>query len=389
MDITQQGVIALLKAAITGERAALPETFDLSAALQRMQNHHVVPLLYEGAFRCGISPVEPVMQQLFRTSCRILIRSEGQMRDVRRICAAFDENGIDYLPLKGCRMKALYPRPELRLMGDADILIRTEQYDRIRPVMQQLGFREGEETVHELIWESDNLYLELHKQMIPSYNEDLYTYFGTGWQRAVRESGNRYALTAEDEWIFLFTHFAKHFRDGGIGCRHVVDLWVYLRACPEMDEAHIRAGLGSMQLLEFYDNIRRLLDVWFGGGESDEKTELISQLIFSSGSFGAEEMRLLSRTIRDADKGDKKRNGRLVYFCKTAFPDVTTLRGKYRVLQKAPWMLPAVWVYRPFYNFFAEGERLKKHHRNLEVLTDEKMDARREILHCVGLDYRF
>ena len=31
--------------------------------------------------------------------------------------------------------KKLYPKPELRVMGDADILIREEQYDKIKPVM--------------------------------------------------------------------------------------------------------------------------------------------------------------------------------------------------------------------------------------------------------------
>ena len=46
------------------------------------------------------------------------------------------------MPLKGCNMKALYPSPELRVMGDADILIRVEQYDRIRPIIQSLGFEE-------------------------------------------------------------------------------------------------------------------------------------------------------------------------------------------------------------------------------------------------------
>ena len=389
MDTTQQGVIALLKAAITGEAELLPDGFDLTQAVNLMKHHHVAPLLYEGAVRCGIPGKEPAMLSLFQNCCRVLLISEGQMRDVQRIFIAFDENGIDYMPLKGCRMKALYPRPELRVMGDADILIRREQYDQIVPIMQSLNFQEGLESDHELVWKSSNLYLELHKHLIPSYNEDLYGYFGTGWQRAARVSGGYHAMSPEDEWIFLFTHFAKHFRDGGIGCRHVVDLWVYRRANPALDEAYVRAQLEQLQLLEFYDNIHRLIFAWFCGGETDEKTELISQLIFASGSFGQDEMRLLSRTVRDAHKGEKNRSGRLVYLWQTAFPDAQTLREKYTVLKKAPWMLPAVWVYRPFYKVLCEGKTLKKKKQDLSALSDENLDARQQMLHLVGLDYRF
>ena len=55
-----------------------------------------------------------------------------------------------------------------------DILIRPEQYDRIVPILEQLNFREKNETDHELVWIHDDLYLELHKRLIPSYNKDFY-----------------------------------------------------------------------------------------------------------------------------------------------------------------------------------------------------------------------
>ena len=213
------------------------------------------------------------MMQLFQKYCRHLQISEAQLRQVKRICAAFEENGIDYLPLKGCRMKGLYPKPELRFMGDADILIRTEQYPAVIPIMEALGFAEGAESDHELHWKHPELNLELHKRLIPTYNQDFYRYFGDGWGRAIRCSGHGWEMKPEDEWIYLFLHFTKHFRDGGIGCRHVIDLWVYLRHHDHMDDSYIRAELKRLQLLEFHENMRRLLAVWFEEAKTDEKTE--------------------------------------------------------------------------------------------------------------------
>ena len=55
------------------------------------------------------------MTSLFQASCRAIQVNERQMRELGKIYTAFDEAGVDYLPLKGSIMKAMYPRPELRL----------------------------------------------------------------------------------------------------------------------------------------------------------------------------------------------------------------------------------------------------------------------------------
>ena len=388
MDITQQGILALLKSAVTEETLVLPEGFDIQEACARIKGHHMVPLIYDGAVRCGISSRNPAMQQLFRGYCKALQVSEGQMRQLERVFAAFEEQGIHYMPLKGCKMKSLYPKPELRMMGDADVLIRMEQQRQIASVMESLGFVNTGESDHEWVWRHPELYLELHKRVIPSYNKDFFGYFGDGWQLAKCNSGCRYSMTAEDELVYLFTHFAKHYRDGGIGCRYVLDLWMYLRANPGLDEACVKAELEKLLLREFYENIRRLIGVWFEGGQPDEKTDYITDFIFSSGSWGKSESKIVSTGVRDSHGGASWR-GKLTYMWRTAFPNHEILRYKYRVLQKAPWLLPVVWLYRPFYKVLFELKTLGRHKRNLSAMTEEKLDERHRMLQYVGLDYNF
>ena len=271
---------------------------------------------------------------------KCLLISRAQLAQIDRVFDAFDRNGIDYMPLKGCNMKQRYPAPELRMMGDADILIRMDQYDAIRPLMEELGFRETKTTDHELIWQSKALFLELHKRVIPSYNLDMKDYFGDGWELAKLCHGNRWDMTPEDEWIYLFTHFAKHYRDGGIGCRHMVDLWVYLRTAGNMDEGYVEGELEKLQLLAFYRNIRRLIGVWFDGAPEDEMSEYLTEFIFSSGSWGQMETKILSRTLRDSKRSVLGFSGRLIYIRNILFPGVEVLKGKYTLLKKAPWALP-------------------------------------------------
>lgn len=391
MNMTQQGVITLLKSAVLQQPLPLPAEFDLEQAHQNLKKHHMSSAIFEGATLCGISQEMPIMHRLLQSSCKALLVSERQVRMTDRISAAFEENGIDYMLLKGCKMKPLYPKPELRMMGDVDILVRMEQYDRVRSVMQSLGLHEGSVTDHELHWYSNNLLVELHSKLIPSYNKDFYAYFGDGWSLAQKGQGSRYYMTAEDELVYLFTHFAKHYRDGGIGCRYVLDLWVFLRANPGLDEEKVKRELEKLQLREFYENIRRLIDVWFADEPSDEKMDFITDFIFASGSWGTRESKTASIGVRDQAHHKGSLRAKAEYVARHVFPGVSMLRDKYPVLRKAPWMLPLVWIYRPIYKIVCKNERgaITRHTAGWKSLDPKNLENRRQALQYVGLDYNF
>ncbi len=390
MTIIQQGVIALLRSAITGQKYPLPPAFQIAEAMDLVRSHSMSTLVYTGAVTCGIDPKDPAMQHLFSLYCKAMLQSERQLMQLRQLYAAFDEAQIDYMPLKGSVMKALYPKPELRLMGDADILIRMDQYEEhIRPVMERLGFVAAYESDHELVWDGKGLHLELHKHLIPSYNQDFYEYFGDGWNLAVPESGSRYAMTAEAEWIFLFTHFAKHFRNGGMGCRHVVDLWVYLRSHPQLKEDRVRAELKKLGLLEFYATIRCLLRAWFEDGVSDACSDFVTDYVFAGGSWGAMQNRIVAQNLQGAHGNNETGISRLRYLLRVAFPDAMVLREKYTVLKKAPWLLPLVWIYRPVYKVLFERDSVDVHRNNLEHITQENLNQQIQMLRYVGLSEDF
>lgn len=391
MNTTQQGVITLLKSAVLQKALPLPAGFDLEQAYPNLKQHHMSAMLFEGAVLCGVPQDLPIMKRLLQSNCKALLVSERQIRLTNQICDAFEANGIDYMLLKGCKMKPLYPKPELRMMGDVDILVRMEQYDRIRPLMENLGLTEGSVTDHELHWYKQKLLVELHSKLIPSYNKDFYSYFGDGWFLAKNEQGSRYYMAAEDEMVYLFTHFAKHYRDGGIGCRHVLDLWVFLWANPRIDEEKVKQELEKLHLREFYENIRRVIEVWFVDAPGDEKTDFITDFIFSSGSWGTGESQTASIAVRDQAHKKGSFRAKAVYFMRHAFPDVKMLREKYRILKKAPWMLPLVWIYRPFYKLLHKEERASvgRHRENLRNINPKNLQNRHQALQYVGLDYNF
>ena len=384
----QRGIITLIKSAVLQQPLELPEGFDLEQAYTQIRRHSVVALCYDGAVRCGVDKNLPVMQKLFHGYLRSLQVSEGQMRQVDRICKAFEENGIDYMPLKGCNMKKLYPAPELRTMGDADILIRVEQYERIKPIMEGLGFRFEKESDHELVWVHPELFLELHKRVMTSYNVDFFAFFGDGWQFAKPYNSSCYVMQNEDAYLYTFVHFSKHYRGGGIGLRHVVDLWLYHKKFQNMDMSYLQKVLKELNLLEFHGNVQHLIDTWFENGGSNEITEFMTDFIFASGNWGEAESKFLSSLLRKGRAGAWQTN-RLGYVISRMFPSADSLSPKYTVLQKAPWLLPVVWIYRPFYKLIFERKSLKKQIDKTALVTEEKIDEKRRMLRSVGLDFNF
>lgn len=389
MNGLQRGVLTLLKNAISEDVRPLPEDFDWEAAYRICEQHNLLPAMYSGILACGANPGEALMQKLFQRYCRAVQICARQTREIKRICDAFENGDIDYMPLKGCNMRPRYPKPELRLMGDADILIRLEQYEKIIPIMESLGFDRKQESDHELIWESPSLFLELHKRVIPSYNDDYFAYYGDGWHLASLRDGCRYAMNPEDELIYLITHFAKHYRDGGIGCRHVMDLWIYMGCFPSIDTKYLEQELEKLQLLTFWRNVKKLLQVWFEDGVSDDVTDLMTDYLFDSGSFGSEESRLISGELRYGKRTITALSGRFLYIFRALFRPVSMLKKEYPVLEKALWLLPLVWLIRPFRKVFVERTSLGFHKRNLQTIHHANITQRQQMLHQVGLDFNF
>ena len=196
-------------------------------------------------------------------------------------------------------------------------------------------------------------------------------------------------MTPEDEWIYLFTHFTKHFRDGGIGCRHVLDLWVFRRAYPNLDVAYVKAELEKLQMLEFHENICRLIGVWFEDIQEDEKTAFISEFVFSSGSFGEMESKVLSQTLRESKNSPLAFSGRLVHVWRVLFRSAEELKDEYPVLRKASWLLPLIWLIRPFHKLLFHRSAVSSQRKKLAALNKDNIQQRQDMLNYVGLDYWF
>ena len=388
----QRYILELIHSAVEGQDRQLPSEVDLGKIMPIVRRHRLENLAYYGAVNCGIDTKLPVMQRLFTQTCKYVMTDHLQMHGIQRLLETFATNGIRHMPLKGILRKALYPRNDMRLMGDGDILIKMDQYDRIKTVMEQLGYEFRGETDHELIWQSPHLRLELHKRLIPSYNYDYAAYYGDGWQLGHPTADNpcRFVMTDEDQMVYLFTHFAKHYRDGGIGIRHMLDLYLYRKAKPQMNHGYIAQQLQKLQLFEFYQNILHTLAVWFDAEASDNVADLITDTVFGSGCFGTYTSRTVAQGIRNKAKyKDSTKRAKLKTVGRLIFLPYEIMCEKYPVLHTAPVLLPIMWVVRWLDALLCKPKVIGKHCQRVKLLSERELNSWETQLNEVGLAFHF
>ncbi|MBE6749950.1 MAG: hypothetical protein E7560_02150 [Ruminococcaceae bacterium] len=388
MDNFQRDFITLIDSALTGKKGILSSAFDYEKTFSLAKKHVITSLIYFGALNCGVKENSPLVQMLFFDTCRYTAIDERQKQEISKLTERFNQEKIDYMLLKGTLLKPMYPNPVMRVMGDADILIKTEQYEKIQPIMEEFGYELYKESDHEFVWKKSPVTIELHKRLISTRNKDFYSYFGDGWKLANPNENTSYSMTDEDQMIYLFTHFAKHYRAGGIGIRHIIDVCVYRKNKPDLDEEYVKSQLKLLGLDKFYENTLKTLSVWFDGEKETDITEFITQFIFDSGVYGNRHTSILSSALKGNKKNESVEKFKTKKFLRAVFVPLNEMCLYYKFLQKAPFLLPFMWVYHLFKRLFKK-DKLKRFSNEMKLADAKSVDKYQKELNFVGLDFNF
>lgn len=386
----QKAIVLLIKSAINESKEKIPQDINWNEAVLLGKKHQIISLLYYGVVFSKLQIDQDIKKTMENITFQYILRDQNQQYYINKIQTAFEENGIDYMPLKGTLIKHFYPKTEMRSMSDIDILIKTEQYDSIKTILQELDFQEKYESNHEFVWKKNNsLILELHKSIIPTYNEDFYSYLGDGWRMAEKSEDfeHKYRMSPEDELIYNFVHMAKHYRDGGVGIRHIVDFYICRTRFDNLDNAYIETELKKLQLWDFYNNIKKTINVWFKKEKSSDVTDFITSYIFNSGSYGNIESRLIAEAVRASKKTKRSGNVKYKKLWELIFLPFNKMCEKYPILKKLPILLPAMWIVRIIVAIFTKKDIIKMQNENLKKTTAKNIDSFQQALNYVGLDF--
>ena len=377
----------LISSVVLGEEyPKAPDDINWENILKVSLSHNISNIIGYGIVNAKYDVSPEIKKQFEKKIFERLTVSANQNNELQKVLKIFEEKNIAYMPLKGIILQDLYPEKDMRTMADADILIKSTQYDEARAVLADLGYDFVSESNHEFNYiKKPYMHIELHKYLIPSYNDDLYQYFGDGWKRAklCDESLSRYELSSEDNFIYLVAHFAKHYRDSGIGIKSVIDLWVYLKSYPDMDMDFIYSELEKLNLKIFFENLEELLKVWFSNGEMNEITSMMTVFIINSTTFGTVKNQMSSKAIRENKHIEDAEKFK---YLKSIFPNSEKMKQIFPILNKFGFLLPFFWVFRVIRLVLFRRDKIKKHKQNVENINVNTILEYDRHMKLVGID---
>lgn len=306
-------------------------------------------------------------------------------RDFQEVSAAFAEAGIPFLPMKGTLLCRYHPVPQLRSMGDIDLVIRPQDRRRAHEIMTGLGFSCIVDNHAVWTYKRDVITYEVHDHMMYEHlaNEmDYRGYFDHVWDYAVPLEGTCYGLDPSFHFLYLMAHTAKHMVNKGSGFRPFVDMVLMTRR-EALDWPWITAQLKRLRLLDFTRICFALCRVWFqvdmplpAAKLDGAFYEQATRKAFLDGIFGLD-----NRENQTGASAKAIKRSCLPYWLTALCVTMKKLFPPYRDMQLIPWysfvdgrpwLLPGAWLYRFYY-----CARYKKRHG--KSLLEEPFIHRREI----------
>lgn len=201
MKREDQILIDLLADFVNGQSpGALPEV-SLDALYQTACKHNVTGVVAEMLHPFLENAEEPAVRKLQESHMATVFRSVLLKEEVKLFSARMEEEKIPYAFFKGYELRELYPVPELRTMGDVDVLVRDEDLERTAEVLCGLGYQKEEGGSAVWALKKDNFSYEVHRRLaFGSYwnDVDYEGYFAAAFDRLTTGEGSRRYFTPED-----------------------------------------------------------------------------------------------------------------------------------------------------------------------------------------------
>ncbi len=192
-------------------------------------NHRDIPeSILESWGKSRIATVKKYVQEAF-------IQNEA--------CKIIQDKGIDVVVIKGMASAIYYPIPELREMGDVDLLVRPENYEEAIRSLRENNYvligKEGGQ--YHTVFKKNEFIVELHRSPAGIHRhkkgQTVRNYILSGMDEIETNQNGRYEfpiLPWKQNGMELIWHINQHLYNG-LGLRQILD-WMMFVNCTLDDE---------------------------------------------------------------------------------------------------------------------------------------------------------
>lgn len=377
-------LICALGAAVAGKACPVVPDVDYDAFLHLAQSHGVEALACDGLQKNSAlwqTIPESVRDHLKKAYFRAAYREAQQSHTQQLLRQGLTNAGVQHIFLKGTVLRKSYPVPMLRTMSDMDVLVHTEDYDKITQVARSVMGKAytGDGNHKNFVFPGD-VAVEFHPNLL-HHATPVGTGINPGWQYAKKDlPGPEMELTEEGLYLNVLCHLADHFVDGGVGVRFVLDVWVcrHLRKEP-VDEEFLEKELTRLNMLQFARNIEALADAWFSDGEMTPLLKELGDYILTSGSHGVPDRAMLNAVSLSA--GGSRTSALLsrIFYPRQELED------------RFPWckgkllLLPAAWLCRVYDTVTKRSHLIVKWAKGTGQFSSQQVKEQRKLLERFGI----
>lgn len=302
----------------------------------------------------------PLMQSAFAHQ---VYHAKNQEVLLDKVRTEFLNASIPFAYVKGAEIKKYYPKPELRSMGDADLIVSIENKPKAGEILERIGFAKTVET-NEWVYIKGDFELELHHAL--AYEKDSFANdqrLNDFWPY-VKDN----CLDIGYHFIYLLFHLRRHLYSHGAGFRQFMDIAIVCKNA-EIDWKWAREELCKVDLLDFAVTVCKMNERWFGiqsplDGKTvdDEFFEKVTGKIFKDGVFGhdnEENAKTAGIVLATRNEGNSREKARIQYLLEQSFPNYQIMcRLPYcAYIRKSKILLPVAWIHRFLYRLFNKNHR--------------------------------
>ena len=385
-SLETQYILSLLKSSILdSELVSVPSDADVSVIARIIVSNGILltvfPTISKDSSSNGILLQHSLKERYFEYFTQAI----QQDLEGKRIQFSLNENGIDFIALKGCELRFLYPDVYRRSMADLDYLIKEYDYRSIKKIMKKLGFSAAAESS----WKHDNfskkrVSVEMHKRLTDD-SAYIQNWEHKIWNRAVLISNTNHGwrMSEEDFYIFHLLHLFKDYKNGSLGLRRITDTWLIINSYNCFDEDYLNGELKLMGLDLFRERLEALARYCFEDRPADNNCIVMINHAVNTGIYGNGQSYKLGRIVTMSGKDGALRRGKFHSFINAVFLPLNRMKAHFPILLKCPVLLPFCWLVRIFQQLRTLSINLKR--LDYRGITESDYNEMKEFLKAGGV----
>ena len=319
---SQKALFEFLKAGLWEKPDAnlnLNDKVDWEKVYQLAEEQSVVGLVLAGIEHSRVKPPSELLLQWIGEVQIIEQQNKAMNQFIAELIVEMRKADIYTLLVKGQGIAQCYEKPLWRAPGDVDLLLSDSNYEKAKAYLTPQADSVDTEYTSEshLSMNLRDYVVELHGSLhsrlskrvdreIDAVQKDVF--YGGNVRSWINGNTSVFLPSPDNDVIFVFTHFLKHFYVEGIGLRQICDwcrlLWTYKDS---LNHELLKKRLRSMGLITewkaFYNLANRYLGMPdYGSGlmvhdsRYDKMADRIMEFVLETGNFGHNREREASKS---------------------------------------------------------------------------------------------